>query len=232
MRFRRERNWRQLLESSRRLTELSSPWSLSKINSDLVDTLRQFHQQDLRAFENTRQEERAEDKQERQQEKQERAQDRATTHRMVAAIERSHQTLADLMGRQTSAMEAIATAFSAPRYPSSSSFPGYNMHPGFSPPWSAQQSVPNSSERQASPSGNNAAPQSDLRVHIPATTHKDAEPNLALPAIGPSTDFHSEPDLFPALLIPSPEELPGSPPAVPDTLSTSPKRGSKRKKCV
>ncbi|KAJ6652573.1 hypothetical protein lerEdw1_011395, partial [Lerista edwardsae] len=212
MRYRRERNWRQRLEMSRRLAE-SSPAAAaasSKAGLDLVDTLRQLHQQDLRAFEHTRQEERAEDKQERQQEKQERQQDRATTHRMIAAIERSHQTLADLMGRQTSAMEAIATAFSAPRYPSPGPFPGC-----FSPPWPAQQSVPHTQERQTDPSVRSTTP-----PHAPSQDEPhDAGPNQALPLPGPPTSLPSDP---------TPEAVPvSSPPA----LSTSPKRTAKRKNC-
>lgn len=214
MRQRRERNWRQRLEMSRRLTESSS--SSSKSNLDLVDTLRQLHQQNLQAFEHARQEERAEDKQERQQEKQERQQDRATTHRMIAAIERSHQTLADLMGRQTSAMEAIATAFSAPRYPSPGTFPSYNMYPGFSPPWSA----PNSQERQVEPSGSNTTPLHSPSQDEPGTCIPDTAQNDAPPLLDPSG-----PTSVSLLLSPSPEAVPAS---SPPALSATPKRASKR----
>ncbi|XP_054833891.1 uncharacterized protein LOC129328689 [Eublepharis macularius] len=229
MRYRRERNWRQRLESTRRTTESSA----SKSHSDLVDTLRQLHQQDLRAFENTRREERAEDKLERRQEKQEREQDRVTTHRMIAAIEKSHQTLADLMGRQTSAMETIATAFSAQRYPSPSPFPSYNMYPGFSPPWSAPHSVPNTGEKQAGTSGSNATPlhspgHDEPRGHVSSEVQNDTGPDRAPSLIGPSTSFHSETDPFPPLLIPSPEQVSGASSAA---FGASPKQVMKRKNC-
>ncbi|XP_062977905.1 uncharacterized protein LOC134395674 [Elgaria multicarinata webbii] len=228
MRYRRERNWRQRLESTRRLTDSTSS-SSSKTNSDLVDTLRQLHQQDLRAFENTRQEERAEDKQERQQEQQERQQDRATTHRMIAAIERSHQTLADLMGRQTSAMEAIATAFSGQRYPSPGPFPGCDTSPGFSPPGSAQQPAPDSNERQAEAFGNGAtAPLRSAAPEEPGSQNNtpglDPTPSL----LGPSTSIRAEPNPLPIL---SPGGVSGSSPAAPHAAGTSPKQGAKRKNC-
>ncbi|XP_053146067.1 uncharacterized protein LOC128342603 [Hemicordylus capensis] len=239
MRYRRERNWRQRMEISRRLTESSpsSASSASKANSDLVDTLRQLHQQDLKTFEHTRQEERAEDKHERQQEKQEREQDRATTHRMIAAIERSHQTLADLMGRQTSAMEAIATAFSSQRYPSPGPFPGYNMYPGFSPAWSAQQPVPKSGDKQANASGSNARGldppgRDEPGAYLPAVAQNDMGPEQARPLPGPPASCHSDPGPSPALLVPSPEDAPTSSlPAAPQALSASPKRITKRKNC-
>ncbi|XP_048345385.1 uncharacterized protein LOC125428784 [Sphaerodactylus townsendi] len=229
MRFRRERNWRQRLESSRRLTESST----SKSNSDLVDTLRQLHQQDLRAFENKRREERAEDKQERHLEKQDREQDRATTHRMIAAIERSHQTLADLMGRQTSAMETIATAFSAQRYPSPGPFPSYNMYPGFSPPMSTQHSVLNTGEKQANTSVNNTTPlhfpgHDESRVSVSVEVQKDTGPDEVVSFVGPPASFPSDPDPFPSLMIPNPEDVPRSSPAA---FEASPKRVMKRKNC-
>ncbi|XP_060093979.1 uncharacterized protein LOC132571253 [Heteronotia binoei] len=228
VRYRRERNWRQRLESTRRLAESSA----SKANSDLVDTLRQLHQQDLRAFENKRQEERAEDKQERRLEKQEREEDRATTHRMIAAIEKSHQTLADLMGRQTSAMETIATAFSAQRYPSPRPFPSYNTYLGFSPPWSAQHSVPNACEKQVHTSSGNMTPShspgcDEPGLRIPVEAQNDTGPDEVLSFVGPSSGFHSDPDPFPPLLIPSPGDVPESSPAA---FRASPKRIVKRKK--
>ncbi|XP_061469498.1 uncharacterized protein LOC133378899 [Rhineura floridana] len=240
MRYRRERNWRQRLESTRRLVDplslSSSSSSSSKMNADLVDTLRQLHQQDLRAFESARQEERAEDKQERQQEKKEREEDRATTHRMIAAIERSHQTLADLMGRQTSAMEAIATAFSTPRYPSPGPFPGCNVYPGFSPPWSAQQSAPNSSERQGNASGNSATHfpiPDDPGAHIPATAQNvTTRPDLALAPLCPSASFPTDLDPFPPLPKQSPEEVSATSPAAPySPLGTRSRQTVKRKNC-
>ncbi|XP_077777339.1 uncharacterized protein LOC114592276 [Podarcis muralis] len=231
MRFRRERNWRQRLESVRRPADLSSSPAMassSKANADLVDALRQLHRQDLQAFENTRQEERAEDRQERRQEKQEREEDRATTHRMIAAIERSHQTLADLMGRQTSAMEAIATAFSAPRYPSPSLFPG------FSPPWSAQQAAPNSGERRASASGSSTMPlpsptADEPGMHVPAGAQDLAPgPNPAPGPLCPSTSL--EP--FPPLTNQSPGDSPATSLPAPITHpSATSKQSQKRKNC-
>lgn len=231
MRFRRERNWRQRLESGRRPADPSSSPAMassSKANADLVDALRQLHRQDLQAFENTRQEERAEDRQERRQEKQEREEDRATTHRMIAAIERSHQTLADLMGRQTSAMEAIATAFSAPKYPSPSLFPG------FSPPWSAQQAAPNSGERQASASGSNTMPlpsptPDEPGMHVPAGAQDLAPgPDPAPGPLCPSTSL--EP--FPPLMNPSPGDSPATSLPAPVTHpSATSKQSQKRKNC-
>lgn len=225
LRHRRERNRRQRLESVRRLAESSA----SKSNSNLVDTLHQLHQQDLMAFENKRREERVEDKQERQLEKQEREQDRATTHRMIAAIEKSHQTLADLMGRQTSAMETIATAFSAQRYPSPGPFPSCNTYPGFSPPWSAQHSVPSTSEKQAdAPSSNLHSPGCDEPgLRVPVEAQNDIRPDEVPSFVSPSLSFHSDPDPFPPLLIPSPGDVPESSPAA---FGTSPKRIMKRKK--
>lgn len=215
---------RRLAESSSSSAATTASSSSSKANVDLVDTLRQLHQQDLRAFEHTRQEERAEDKQERQQEKQERQQDRATTHRMIAAIERSHQTLADLMGRQTSAMEAIATAFSAPKNPSPGPFPGYNVYPGFSPPWPAQPSAPHAQERQADPSASSTTPlhspsREEPESGVPAAASHNAGPSQAPPLPGPPTGFPADP---------TPEAVPVSSPAA---LSSSPKRTAKRKSC-
>ncbi|XP_032998135.1 actin cytoskeleton-regulatory complex protein pan-1-like [Lacerta agilis] len=231
MRFRRERNWRQRLDSTRRPADPSSSPAMassSKTNADLVDALRQLHQQDLRAFENTRQEERAEDRRERSQEKQEREEDRATTHRMIAAIERSHQTLADLMGRQTSAMEAIATAFSTPRYPSPSLFPG------FSPPWSAQQAAPNSGERQASAPGSSTMPlpsptPDEPGMHVPAGAQDFAPgPDPAPGPLCPSTSL--EP--FPPLTNPSPGDAPATSLPAPATHpSATSKQSQKRKNC-
>ncbi|XP_077186165.1 uncharacterized protein LOC143833825 [Paroedura picta] len=230
MRFRRERNRRQRLESTRCLAEPSAP----KPSSDLVDALRQLHQQDLRAFENKRREERAEDQQERRLEQREREQDRAATHRMIAAIEKSHQTLADLMGRQTSAMETIATAFSAPRHPSPGPFPSGSPYPGFSPAWSAQHSVPSAHQKQASMSrgdatGGHSPGRDEPGLHLPAEAQNDADPDEVPPFIDPSAGLHSDPDAFPPLLAPSPGEVPEPSPA---DFGASPKRITKRKNCA
>nr|XP_020633608.1 uncharacterized protein LOC110070280 [Pogona vitticeps] len=233
--YRRERNWRQRVESTRRLTESSSTSSSSspKGNPDLMEALRQLHQQDLRAFETTRREERAEDKRERQLEKREREQDRATTHRMIAAIERSHQTLADLMGRQTSAMEAIATAFSSQRHPSLGNFPAYNTCLGFVPVGSSQKSAPNSGERSVETSGSNTPPLhlralgEEPGADIPAVAQNDpAEPDPAQPFLSPSAGVPTGPD---PPLIPSSKGISGGPPTPPHPISASPKRVAKRK---
>ncbi|KAJ7303237.1 hypothetical protein JRQ81_012173 [Phrynocephalus forsythii] len=226
VRFRRERNWRQRPASARHPTTDSSLSSSSsppspKASPDLVETLWQLHQQDLRALDATRREERADDRQERQLERRDREQDRAATRRMMAAIERSHQTLADLMGRQTAAMEAIATAFSGQRPALPVSFPGYDMDPGFDPSWSLPTAAPDSGQRHS------LAPE-EPGTSVPLVADKDhKDPDAAQPLLSPSADLPAGPD---PPLVPSSKGLLGPSATSPRPLDARPKRAVKRKK--
>ncbi|XP_058029664.1 zinc finger protein with KRAB and SCAN domains 1-like [Ahaetulla prasina] len=124
MRNRRMRNRKQRLETSMQLVE-----SASRAPSMLLDAMRGLHCHDLKAFDRARQEE-------RQHRKQERRQDRATAQLMVDAIKRSHRDLGEFLGRQTSAMAAIAEVFTGQKSPAQSTHANLSSYSGYgNPPW-------------------------------------------------------------------------------------------------
>ncbi|XP_013924589.1 PREDICTED: uncharacterized protein LOC106551099 [Thamnophis sirtalis] len=209
MRNRRMRNRKQRLETSMQLVE-----SASRAPSMLLDAMRGLHCHDLKAFDMARQEE-------RQHRKQERRQDRATAQLMVDAIKRSHSHLGEFLGRQTSAMAAIAEVFAGQKSPAQSTHANHSSYTASGhPPWGPPE--PGAPVPSGHVPGMPSEPVTDPVIPCPV-------PPVALPGGSSDPVLEPSPTDGPSEAVAPDSPKPSTSDATSRGLEARPSRGTKRK---